>query len=189
MDLCPSCEDPENLCCDFCIHFNRDHCALTGEDTTASDGPCDQYRCFRLGSKEEIMDELRECPFCNGMLGITRDHSESGAPWRVVCDDCGADGPYGDTKEEAVERWNRRPEEDRLRAELADEKSLYESLAETHRVLKEDFWEREEKLRARVERLEEALAAMVGLYDDDDWYNDKAAGKAKAALEGGSPNG
>ena len=38
--------------------------------------------------------------------------------WRVMCDTCGTQTSTFDTKEEAAEKWNTRPGEDSLKAEI-----------------------------------------------------------------------
>lgn len=52
----------------------------------------------------------RDCPFC--------DAPESGARYdnstrRFFCSKCGARGPKAPTKPEALDRWRRRPSEER----------------------------------------------------------------------------
>ena len=59
--------------------------------------------------------ELKPCPFCGCKDIIIRreDYNLFGAN----CNDCGAEGSYCDTKEEAVEAWNKRvPQSDLLKA-------------------------------------------------------------------------
>lgn len=47
---------------------------------------------------------LSPCPFDKGMAGV--QHSGMGK-WRGVCSSCGAEGPEGESKAEAADRWNR----------------------------------------------------------------------------------
>jgi len=53
--------------------------------------------------------KLRSCPFCGGEhLSVEKiSYSVDGAAYRVECD-CGARGPWSDTKEQAIEIWNKR---------------------------------------------------------------------------------
>lgn len=53
------------------------------------------------------MNELKPCPFCGKKaraIGI------DGAAWWVTCD-CGIETKLHDTKEKAVETWNRRADD------------------------------------------------------------------------------
>ena len=49
--------------------------------------------------------ELKPCPFCEGKAEITSYHN---AVIFVQCTDCYATFPHFDSKEEAIEAWNRR---------------------------------------------------------------------------------
>lgn len=51
-----------------------------------------------------MSEELKPCPFCGGKNMRIWNTSR---PW-VSCDDCLANTAYGETKEEAIEQWNRR---------------------------------------------------------------------------------
>lgn len=55
------------------------------------------------------MAELKplNCPFCNrnGALYVEQETEEQ---WFVMCCDCGAAGPYAQTKEQAIDAWNKR---------------------------------------------------------------------------------
>lgn len=57
------------------------------------------------------MDEfkLKPCPFCGGTAGTIGDSvvEEDPAFW-VRCWECGAETSVYNTKEEAIEAWNRR---------------------------------------------------------------------------------
>jgi Lar family restriction alleviation protein len=56
----------------------------------------------------------RECPFCRNIheeeFAIHRETRNIGGAREIyqVCCSCGAMGPDGETREEAVELWNRR---------------------------------------------------------------------------------
>ena len=53
--------------------------------------------------------ELKPCPFCGGSKHIRiEEPTRSSAAW-VVCEGCWAEGPVGQTKERAAERWNAAP--------------------------------------------------------------------------------
>lgn len=52
-------------------------------------------------------DELKPCPFCGGHAII--DGCDD-TPWSVICKECNASIGYKETKEEAIEAWNRRIE-------------------------------------------------------------------------------
>jgi len=65
--------------------------------------------------------ELKPCPFCGGEEVRTFKYSFAGEPdVYAQCQNCAADGPMGDTKEMAVEKWNRR---------ATDENAAYERAA------------------------------------------------------------
>lgn len=60
---------------------------------------------------------IRQCPFCcSGGAIVTALHVPEGmAPrYAVVCDDCDAQGPPGETHEEAIGEWADRQEVDDL---------------------------------------------------------------------------
>lgn len=50
-------------------------------------------------------DELKPCPFCGGHAII--DGCDD-TLWIVICKECNAAIGYKETKEEAIEEWNRR---------------------------------------------------------------------------------
>lgn len=54
------------------------------------------------------MDELKPCPFC----GSNYNHAVCvyGEEYYIECLACTTCGPSGETKEEAIEVWNRRAE-------------------------------------------------------------------------------
>ena len=69
------------------------------------------------------MNELKPCPFCGGddiklynspvYTGLDRD------AWSVRCRDCDSRISVYDTKAEAIEKWNTRPEQPTLQ-DIAD---------------------------------------------------------------------
>ena len=62
---------------------------------------------------------IKGCPFCGedpeGMAACVaipltaRTRGQEPIGWFVQCEKCGCEGPYKDTKSEAIEAWNRRP--------------------------------------------------------------------------------
>ena len=52
-------------------------------------------------------DELKPCPFCGGEAII--DGCDE-TLWIVICKECNASIGYKETKEEAIEAWNKRIE-------------------------------------------------------------------------------
>lgn len=57
------------------------------------------------------MAELKPCPFCEGKTVSIYDYQNYYTlpyHWRVKCDKCGAEGPIADSKEEAIDAWNKR---------------------------------------------------------------------------------
>ena len=66
------------------------------------------------------MAELKPCPFaCKGKTARVydfqncslydfQDYHTLSWRWRVKCDKCGAEGPIADSKEEAIDAWNKR---------------------------------------------------------------------------------
>jgi len=55
--------------------------------------------------------ELKPCPFCGGKSWVLKIPNESNKKYVVVCkdDDCGASlGNYSETREKAINAWNRR---------------------------------------------------------------------------------
>ena len=68
-------------------------------------------------------EKLTPCPFC----GATHQYLKAVKPrllWHVRCGMCGTEGPGTTSKEGSIAAWNSRPEEDRLRAEVAEKTRL-----------------------------------------------------------------
>lgn len=59
------------------------------------------------------MAELKPCPFCGGKAGIMRHHHITNA--FCFCTVCKARMPNMLTREEAIEAWNRRAENEELK--------------------------------------------------------------------------
>ena len=79
------------------------------------------------------MDELKPCPFC-GSKNTTLDYFEISCSQElgtlVFCGDCGS---YSTS----IDRWNTRPIEDALRAQLAERDALIERLVDCGDALNE----------------------------------------------------
>lgn len=58
------------------------------------------------------MTGLKPCPFaCKGKTVSVYDFQNYYTlpwRWRVKCDKCGAEGPIADSKQQAIDAWNRR---------------------------------------------------------------------------------
>ena len=62
-------------------------------------------------------NKFKPCPFCGSSIvdvfciddGWGNCHyKKADVTWSVECDSCIAEGPWGKTKEEAIDKWNRR---------------------------------------------------------------------------------
>lgn len=61
-------------------------------------------------------EALKPCPFCGGKeVRVQQNGLPRNRFWECVCDDCDFCGPAVDTKDEAVEHWNRRAQLDKAR--------------------------------------------------------------------------
>jgi len=60
-----------------------------------------------------MIEILKDCPYCGGKALICGGPAgESGDVYWVKCCSCHATSANGSTREEAVEKWNRRPEDE-----------------------------------------------------------------------------
>jgi hypothetical protein len=84
--------------------------------------------------------ELKPCPFCNRRGRVTTAASRADDRITfIACDSAGSDSKCpasgraweGFLREELIENWNRRPEEDRLRAALAEAEEKLEIVKQT----------------------------------------------------------
>lgn len=57
------------------------------------------------------MNLIKPCPFCgikdDNEQTITQEKLMFSTPYQVACS-CGARGPHGDTREQAIQQWNER---------------------------------------------------------------------------------
>ena len=72
---------------------------------------------------------MSPCPFC-GSADIHMMSGEDGHKSYVVCTSCMAEGPTGDSDEDALERWNQR----RVPSIVADH-GVIDALTRAHRIL------------------------------------------------------
>lgn len=52
--------------------------------------------------------ELKPCPWCNNAIELHVGGFENSKWFWVMCDGCGCSGPEASTKEEAINKWNKR---------------------------------------------------------------------------------
>jgi len=54
--------------------------------------------------------EIKPCPYCGAHEDSWTDVGQSSYTdkWQTVCLRCGARGPWADSRDEAIELWNRR---------------------------------------------------------------------------------
>ena len=60
-----------------------------------------------MTTKKPRVSPLKSCPFCVGKPYL-HERPDERAPFAVACNDCGAQGPWTKTREDAVTGWNRR---------------------------------------------------------------------------------
>lgn len=56
------------------------------------------------------LKQIEKCPFCGHEKTyiFTDIDSQFGESFANVCDKCGATGPFEDSKEQAIDAWNKR---------------------------------------------------------------------------------
>ena len=81
-----------------------------------------------------MSEELKPCPFCGGKNMRIWNTSR---PW-VSCDDCLANTAYGETKEEAIEQWNRRANKLEGQPTAYDVDKVVDQLNDQFRVVRTD---------------------------------------------------
>lgn len=59
------------------------------------------------------MTPLKECPFCGSYALLTEaiqlsETNDYVYCWMTMCEECGAGGPEGESKEDAEMKWNQR---------------------------------------------------------------------------------
>lgn len=102
---------------------------------------------------------LLPCPFCGGSIVVPNwDEYLGGRTWRFVkCESCGARGPARDTREQATEAWNLRPDlgevvnaawrkANLLGIELAEERVISEARERANVAARERIAELEERI-------------------------------------------
>lgn len=107
---------------------------------------------------------LLPCPFCGGSIVVPNwDEYLGGRTWRFVkCESCGARGPARDTREQATEAWNLRPDlGEVVNAAWRKANLLGIELAE-ERVISEARERANVAARERIAELEERMAGMTG---------------------------
>lgn len=57
-------------------------------------------------TEELIVEELKSCPFCDSEEVEMLEYTNTA--FVICCLKCYTTGPQGTTKEEAIEKWNRR---------------------------------------------------------------------------------
>lgn len=63
------------------------------------------------------METIKPCPFCGSIIVSV---SRTAKLFWVFCKNCNAEGISKETEAEAIEAWNNRPIEDRLRGVIRD---------------------------------------------------------------------
>lgn len=116
---------------------------------------------------------LLPCPFCGGSIVVPNwvpwDEYLGGRTWRFVkCESCGARGPARDTREQATEAWNLRPDlgevvnaawrkANLLGIELAEERVISEARERANVAARERIAELEERMAGMTERAPELV--------------------------------
>ena len=65
------------------------------------------------------MEEIKPCPFCGESIILFYIVSDGGdcppkgfkEDWAAECEKCLAEGPWGKSRDEAIEKWNKRLKE------------------------------------------------------------------------------
>ena len=113
-------------------------------------------------------NKLKTCPMCgNSGYILTEYHATDYTAHWVQCD-CGAKGAECETNDNAIEHWNNRPEEDRLKARV--KQCEHDALmADKHR---EKIIAQHDGLKARIEELEGLLEDANKIHHVDDWHEE-----------------
>lgn len=91
------------------------HCARL--DSIRCDTPAEFEEQGLDRTVARLSHGLDHCPYCGAAnegpargfpLGICQVYRRGSHVWRVVCDNCSAEGPPGDEPEEAATAWNER---------------------------------------------------------------------------------
>lgn len=62
----------------------------------------------RMESQNKNNNELLPCPFCGSKNIYCFDAGNKTDVWFIQCDDCCATFPHFDSKQEAIDAWNKR---------------------------------------------------------------------------------
>ena len=74
-----------------------------------------------LGAKGAGM-EIRNCPFCGGNnFDVINTGGDDPAQFAVWCSGCASTSTWCDTDDQAIEAWNNRSDETRIRREVIEE--------------------------------------------------------------------
>lgn len=91
------------------------HCARL--DSIRCDSPQESAEAVLDCEVARLNQDLGGCPYCGAAnegpprsfpLGICQVHRRGARQWRVVCDNCRAEGPPGDDPAEGAAAWNER---------------------------------------------------------------------------------
>ena len=79
-----------------------------------------------------MTDNLKACPFCGNADALTVEVTENGQWWFVLCNnaDCMTEACYDLGYSGAIEKWNTRPIEDELGAEIERLKAALQKIVE-----------------------------------------------------------
>jgi len=70
----------------------------------------EKEQVFNMGVTSEYSDQLKSCPFCKGVAYLTHVEFNDGDIWyNPNCEECNCGWKESyETKEEAIEAWNKR---------------------------------------------------------------------------------
>ena len=74
-----------------------------------------------------MSEELNQCPWCKKDVSIT-SVEDSTYYWCITCEDCDFSWFVLGTRKEVIEKWNRRPAEDALVAEVEQLKDFLQKI-------------------------------------------------------------
>jgi regulator of replication initiation timing len=115
-----------------------------------------------------IMPKVKDCPFCH-CDDIVLENIHGEYIWVCQNDDCIATGPYDECEDRATEKWNTRPLEDDLMAEIErlEKQAVHHSMdMAAKQINAENLAEENGNLRREIERLRAARDAEVLQFND-----------------------